>query len=92
MTDLTMTPRIVNLFLTMFIVTDILISRWSIFTTFALVFLIGWNGLLFYLTYLPQPEFSYGELKDQYPEIWQKLYFQEAWVGFWEINDKGIEK
>lgn len=92
MTDLTMTPRIVNSFLIILIVTDILIGRWSIFTTLTLVCLIGWNGLLFYLTHLPQREFSYGEFKEKHPEIWQKLYFQEAWVGFWEMNDKEIEK
>ena len=87
MTDMTFAPMIVNSFLIILIVPDILTGRWSIITTLALIGLIGWNGLLFYLTHGPQkPPLTITETINKYPELWG-WYFEGDWVGFWEIND-----
>lgn len=90
MTDMTFAPMIVNSFLLILIVPDILTGRWSIITTIALIGLIGWNGLLFYLTHGPQkPPLTITETINKYPELWG-WYFGGDWVSFWEINDSQV--
>ena len=92
MNDITMDSRIVNSFLTLLIVVDVITGRWSIFTTLALIGLIGWNGLLFYLTYGPQkPPLTITETINKYPELWG-WYFGGDWVGFWELSNKTGDK
>ncbi len=86
MTDLTMTPMIVNSFLTILIISDFLTGRWSIFTSITLAAFVTWNGLLLYLTYGPQkPPLTITETINKYPELWG-WYFSGDWAGFWELN------
>ena len=92
MTDLTMTPRIVNTFLIMLVLVDVLTGQWSIFTSLAAFLLVGWNTLLFYLTHQPQkPPLTKAETVTKYPDLWG-WYFKDNWVDFWEMNDKEVEK
>ena len=90
MNDLTMTPRIVNIFLVILIASDLIVGRWSIITSIALVGLVAWNGFLFYLTHGPQkPALTITETINKYPELWG-WYFSSSWEGFWELSESRI--
>ena len=88
MTDLTMTPRVVNTFLILLIVVDSLTGQWNLITTLALAWLIVWHSLLFYLNHLPEkPPLTKTEIVNKYPDLWG-WYFKDNWVDFWELNEK----
>ena len=89
MTDMTFAPMIVNSFLTILIISDVLTGRWSIITTLTLAAFVTWNALLLYLTYGPQrPPLTITETINKYPELWG-FYFKKDWTGFWVLNESG---
>jgi len=88
MTDLTMLPQMINAFLIIFIVNDVVSEGWSWSSIIGLILLITWNLLLFELVHGPQkPPLTNEEFRQKYPEIWDKMYLQPYWCGFWEFND-----
>jgi len=89
MTDMTFAPMIVNSFLTILIISDVLTGRWSIITSITLAAFVTWNALLLYLTYGPQrPPLTITETINKYPELWG-FYFKEDWSVFWVLNESG---
>lgn len=75
MTDLTMLPQTINAFLIIFIVTDFASGGWSWFGVIGLILLVTWNLLLFNLVHGSQnPPLTMEELKENYPEIYEKFY------------------
>ncbi len=89
MTDITMAPMMVNSFLIMLIASDLLVGRWSVFTSITLAAFVTWNALLLYLTYGPQkPPLTITETINKYPELWG-FYFKGDWAGFWLLSESG---
>ena len=88
MTDMTFAPMVVNAFLIVLIAVDLLSGQWSILTSVELGMLVVWNSLMLWFTYGPQkPPMTQEEFKAEYPELWVKWYFPEAWNGFWGLNE-----
>jgi len=74
------------MFLVLIIATDFF-SGISWLGIICIVLFVTWNLLLFDLGNRPVKTMTNEEFRQRFPELWDKLYLQPYWCGFWEFND-----